>query len=133
MLNLYDENGNFVANLYVDSNGNLNIVTPLVVVHRRDVEVQTNDGDSISENSPYLEEETQEEESNENNFIPFTEDTFQEDKSPYTTPEENFEFSNPLYTEYDDNEVVQQLIHRLMQINIENFSVEEPILMDSVD
>lgn len=135
MLNLQDENGNFVASLYLDSDGNLNIVSPLVIIHKRDAEIQTDDGDSLC-----LDEASSVSsiESAENNFASFSEEI--EENVPenkevsHGDTQENFEFTNPMISEYyDDNQVVQELIHRLMQINMDTFFTEDNVKMDSVD
>ncbi len=135
MLNLQDENGNFVASLYLDCDGNLNIVSPLVIIHKRDVEIQTDDGESL-----YLDEASSVSsiESAENNFASFSEEV--EENVPENKEvsqrdtQENFEFTNPMISEYyDDNQVVQELIHRLMQINMDTFFTEDNVKMDSVD
>jgi hypothetical protein len=131
MLNLQDEKGNFVASLYLDSDGNLNIVSPLVIIHKRDAEIQTDDGDSLC-----LDEASSVSsiESAENNFASFSEEIEENKEVSQRDTQEIFEFNNPMISEnYDDNQVVQELIHRLMQINMDTFFTEDSIKMDSVD
>jgi len=132
MLNLQDEKGNFVASLYLDSDGNLNIVSPLVIIHRKDAEIQTDDGNSLclDEASSVSSIESVEDIS-ENNFTSFSEEI---EENVGGNTEENFEFTNPMISEnYDDNLAVQELIQKLMQINMDAFFTEEPILMDKLD
>jgi hypothetical protein len=131
MLNLQDEKGNFVASLYLDSDGNLNIVSPLVIIHKRDAEIQTDDGDSLC-----LDEASSVSsiESAENNFASFSEEIEENKEVSQRDTQEIFEFNNPMISEnYDDNQVVQELIQRLMQINMDTFFSEDNVKMDSVD
>ena len=132
MLNLQDENGNFVASLYLDSDGNLNIVSPLVIIHRKDVEIQTDDGNSLClDDASTVSSIESVEDIPENNFTSFSEEI---EENLTENKEENFEFTNPMISEnYDDNLAVQELIQKLMQINMDAFFTEEPILMDQLD
>lgn len=132
MLNLQDENGNFVASLYLDSDGNLNIVSPLVIIHRKDVEIQTDDGNSLCLDEASSVSSIQSvKDISENNFTSFSEEI---EENVADNTEENFEFTNPMISEnYDDNLAVQELIQKLMHINMDAFFTEEPILMDQLD